>query len=76
MENTIVNKVLSIDIKVLTNDNKESIIRYTDFKYLEDVTISQEYKEDYSNNVCFNKSLENIGFDIKCKGYSVEIIEV
>lgn len=76
MKNEIVNKILSVDIKVLTNDNKEVIIRYADFKYFEDMTISQEYKENYSNNACFNKSLENIGFDIKCRGYSMEIIEV
>lgn len=76
MENELVDKILSVDIRVLTKGNEEKIIRYTDFKYFEDMTISQEYKEDYSRNVCFNKSLENIGFDIKCKGYSVEIIEV
>lgn len=76
MEDTVVDKVLSIDIKVLTKEDKEVILRYADFKCLEDMTISREYKDDYSCNLLFRKSLKNLGFDAKCDGYSFEIIEV
>ena len=76
MDETVVDKVLSIDIKVLTSENKEVVLRYTDFKNLEDMTISREYKDDYYCNLLCIKSLKGLDFYVKCNGYSFELVEV
>lgn len=75
MKDEIIDRILSIDIKVLTNENKEVIVRYTDFKDLDNMTIRHDYADRYSNNFCYRQSLEGVGFDVSCQGYSIEIEE-
>lgn len=75
MNDIVIDKVLSVDIRAQTNDNKEIIVRHTDFKFLEDATISFDYIDRYANNFCYRKMLNGISFDVKCNGYSIEIEE-
>lgn len=75
MDDKLIDRILSIDIKALTNENKEVIVRYTDFEDLDNMTISQSYTEHRSNIVCCRQTLEGIGFNVICRGYTLEIIE-
>lgn len=75
MDDKLIDRILSIDIKALTNENKEVIVRYTDFKDLDNITISQSYTDRRSNIVCYKQTLEGIGFNVSCQGYTLEIIE-
>ena len=75
MKDKFIDRVLSINIKALTNENKEVIIRYTDFKDLDNATISYGYTDYYTRNFCYRQKLEGIGFDVNCKGYALEVIE-
>lgn len=73
--NDIIKKILSIDIKAQTQDDKEIIIHYTDFKPPEDMTISYDSTSLYANNVCWKQQLNGFSLDIKCNGFSIEIEE-
>ncbi len=75
MKDKIIDRILSIDVKALTNENKEVIIRYTDFKDLDNINITHDYKNHYNNNFCYKTTLEGFGFDVNCKGYTIEFIE-
>ena len=75
MDGKFIDRILSVDIKVLTNENKEVIVRYTDFKDLDNATISHNYTDHYASNFCYRQKFEGIGFDVNCKGYILEIIE-
>lgn len=75
MDDKIVDRILSIDIKVLTNESKEVVVRYTDFKDLDNMTISRNYVSRCSNIVCYRETLKGFGFDVSCQGYTLEIIE-
>ena len=75
MDGKFIDRILSVDIKALTNENKEVIVRYTDFKDLDNATISYNYTDHYTNNFCYRQKLVGISFDINCKGYALEVVE-
>lgn len=70
MKRETVDKILSMDIRVLTNEGNDKVIRFTDFKNLKDMTISYEY--DYSH---VYPVLDEIKIDVKCNGYLLAILD-
>jgi hypothetical protein len=70
-------KLLSVDLKALTFDNKEVVLRYTDFKNCEDAMIEYNYYEGYDEIFgyrCPHPVLKEIKITIPCNGCSMEVI--
>ena len=73
MDNEVINKLLSVDLKVATNKNKEATVRLTDFKNCKDANISYDYYE-FCDSCCLSPTvLKEIKITIPCNGYSLEI---
>lgn len=75
--NEVLCKLLSVDLKALTFDNKEVILRYTDFKNCEDAMI--EYNsyggyDEFFGYRCPHPVLKEIKITIPCSSCSMEVI--
>ena len=75
--NEVLCKLLSVDLKALTFDNKEVILRYTDFKNCEDAMIEYNYYDGYDEIFVFrcpHPVLKEIKITIPCSSCSMEVI--
>lgn len=69
-------KLLSVDLKALTFDNKEVTLRYFDFKNCEDAMIEYDYYDEY-DAVYYSLRhpvLKGINITIPCNGCCMEVI--
>ena len=69
-------KLLSVDLKALTLDNKEVILRYSDFKKCEDVMIEYDYYDEYDAvyKSLRHPVLKGIKITIPCSSCCMEVI--
>ena len=77
MNNEVFCKLLSVDLKALTSENKEVVLRYSDFKNCEDARIEYDYCEEYDGVYGYRRSypvLKEIKITIPCNGCSMEVI--
>lgn len=74
--NKVLCKLLSVDLKALTFDNKEVILRYTDFKNCEDAMIEYDYYDEYDAvyYALRRPVLRGIKIEIPCNGCCMEVI--
>ncbi len=75
MAKEIINELLSVGLKVKTNEGIEATVYFKDFKNCKDVNISYNYHETYDGLNIFPPVLKEIKITIPCNGYSLEIID-
>lgn len=75
MDEKVINKLLSVDLKVATDKNKEKIVRFLDFKNCKDVNISYDYYESCDGFRICSTVLKEIKITIPCNGYSLKIFD-
>lgn len=77
MNEVAVKEVLGVDIKVLTDDNKEKILRFRDFTNFTSTTLSYDYEDHYVGYpIHFFPILKEIKLTINCSGLSFEVVDV
>ncbi len=78
-DETIIKKLLSMELKMLTNEDKEVKILFKDFINCRNVIVSYDYNRDeycIGNDEIYRYStpvLKEIKITIPCNGYSLKI---
>lgn len=81
MGKEIIDELIGIDLRVLTNKNEEKTLRFIDLKNCKDVTISYDYYQSYKFNEFYRQDillppvLKEIKITIPCNGYSLEVLD-